>query len=61
MQKIAATVQEATEITGLGRTSIYQLISDGKLTRRKYGNRTLILVEELEALVKSLPVATQGG
>ena len=57
MKKIAATVQEATEITGLGRTSIYQLIRDGKLTRRKYGNKTLLLVEELEAVVKSLPVA----
>lgn len=59
MQKVAATINEATQITGLGRSSIYQLINDGKLTRRKYGNRTLILVEELEAFVKSLPV-TEG-
>ena len=59
MQKVAATINEATQITGLGRSSIYQLINDGKLTRRKYGNRTLILVDELEAFVKSLPV-TEG-
>ena len=59
MQKVAATINEATQITGLGRSTIYQLINDGKLTRRKYGNRTLILVEELEAFVKSLPV-TEG-
>ena len=57
MRKVAATINEATQITGLGRSSIYQLINDGKLTRRKYGNRTLILVEELEAFVKSLPVS----
>ena len=57
MRKVAATINEATQITGLGRSSIYQLINEGKLTRRKYGSRTLILVEELEAFVKSLPVA----
>lgn len=59
MNKVAATINEAAQITGLGRSSIYQLINDGKLTRRKYGSRTLILVEELEAFVKSLPV-TEG-
>ena len=55
MQKIAVTISEATERTGIGRTSLYKLFSIGKLTPRKLGKRTLILVEELDALVMSLP------
>ena len=55
MQKIAVTISEATERTGIGRTTIYKLFSTRKLTPRKLGKRTLIMVEELDALVKSLP------
>ena len=56
MQKIAVTIPEATDRTGIGRTSLYKLFNLGKLTPRKLGKRTLILVEELDELVKSLPV-----
>jgi len=56
MQKIAVTIPEATDRTGIGRTSLYKLFTLGKLTPRKLGKRTLILVEELDELVKSLPV-----
>ncbi len=56
MQKIAVTLREATALSGIGRSSIYKLFSAGKLTRRKAGKRTLILVAELEGYLKSLPV-----
>jgi hypothetical protein len=56
MKKISVTIPEATALSGIGRTSLYKLFSVGKLTPRKLGKRTLILVEELDALVKSLPV-----
>ena len=55
MQKIAVTIPEATERTGIGRTTLYKLFSTRKLTPRKLGKRTLILVDELDQLVKSLP------
>ena len=55
MQKIAVTLREATALSGIGRSSLYKLFSTRKLTPRKLGKRTLILVEELDALVKSLP------
>lgn len=42
-------------MTGLGRTTLYKLFDEGKLTPRKHGKRTLILVEELERYVRSLP------
>lgn len=58
MSKIAVTIPEASSLSGLGRTFIYKLFSEGKLTPRKAGKRTLILVSELEAYLKDLP---KGG
>lgn len=55
MQKLAFTVREACQITGLARTTVYKLLRNGRLTRRKVGKRTLILASELEAFVKGLP------
>lgn len=55
MQRLTVTVPEARQITGLSRTTFYKLFSEGKLTPRKAGKRTLILVSELEAFVNSLP------
>ena len=43
-------------ISGLGRSSLYKIFNEGKLTPRKAGKRTLILVTDLEAYLKSLPV-----
>jgi hypothetical protein len=48
MQKIAVTLPEATELSGIGRSSLYKLFNEGKLKPRKSGKRTLILVSELE-------------
>lgn len=55
IQKIALTIPEAVRISGIGRTSLYRYFSEGKLTPRKSGKRTLVIAEELEAFVKSLP------
>lgn len=53
--KISVTIPEAVQMVGIGRSSLYKLFSEGKLTPRKSGKRTLVLVEELESYVKSLP------
>ena len=58
MERIAVTIPEAIERSGIGRSSLYKLFTQGRLTPRKLGKRTLIMVEELDALVKSLP---EGG
>lgn len=58
MPTIAVTISEAMEISGLGRTYLYRLFNEGKLTPRKAGKRTLILVSELEAYLNNLP---KGG
>ena len=57
MTKLSVTIPEAVEMTGISRTSLYRLFSEGKLVRRKNGKRSLILVEDLERVVKSLPEA----
>jgi predicted DNA-binding transcriptional regulator AlpA len=45
-------------MSGLGRSTLYKLFNEGKLTPRKSGKRTLILVSELESYLKNLP---KGG
>jgi hypothetical protein len=57
MTKLAVSVPEAVEMTGIGRSSLYTLFREGKITRRKQGKRSLILVDELRRYVESLPTA----
>lgn len=57
MTKMAVGIPEAAQMIGLGRSSIYKLFDEGKLTPRKSGRRTLILVEDLKRYVESLPMA----
>ena len=60
-KKLALTLPEASEYSGIGRSSLYILFSEGKLTRRKRGKSVLILREELEAFVKGLPSSPVEG
>jgi excisionase family DNA binding protein len=55
---IAHTIADAARVSGLGRTSIYELIGAGKIEARKAGNRTLIPAESLRAYIANLPPAT---
>jgi excisionase family DNA binding protein len=55
--KEGLSVQEACAVAGLGRTKIYEAITDGRLKARKCGKRTLILRDELRQFLASLPGA----
>ncbi|CAN7565107.1 helix-turn-helix domain-containing protein [Aminobacter sp. LjRoot7] len=57
MQKLSVTIPEAVTMTGISRTSLYKLFADGTLVRRKHGKRSLILVEDLERVIRALPTA----
>lgn len=57
MDKIAVTVPEAVQISGIGRTNLYKLFKDGSIKPRKAGTRTLVIVDELKEYLKSLPEA----
>lgn len=52
---LAHTIAEACAQTGIGRTAIYELINTGQLPARKRGRRTLILADDLQRCLKSLP------
>ncbi|WP_410050918.1 excisionase family DNA-binding protein [Bradyrhizobium sp. SZCCHNR3054] len=50
-QRLTCTVAEACEATGLGRTKIYELIGNGRVTTTTIGRRRLVVVESLLSLV----------
>jgi hypothetical protein len=49
------TLTEASIVSGIGRTKLYEAIADGQLTARKYGSRTIVLRGELLRFLTSLP------
>ena len=53
-EKLAYTVPEALYATGLGRSTIYLLISEKKLRTIKVGSRTLIPADSLRGFLASL-------
>jgi excisionase family DNA binding protein len=55
---LAHTIAEASARSGIGRTAIYGLINTGQLPARKHGRRTLILAEDLQRCLQSLPSIT---
>ena len=48
---LTASVAQAEQATGLGRTTIDKLMRNGTLHRKKVGRRTLITVDSIERLV----------
>jgi excisionase family DNA binding protein len=55
MNQLAHTIAEVRALTGIGRTTIYDLIRTGKLPARKLGKKTLILHHDLRELLERLP------
>jgi hypothetical protein len=50
-ERLSCTIPEACAATGLGRTKLYEQIGAGRVQTRKFGTRTLIVVESLVALI----------
>ncbi len=57
LDKLAYTVAEAARVSNVGRTTLYELIRDGRLEARKLGTKTLIPADALRALLATLPKA----
>lgn len=49
MDRFFVSIEEACKLLSVGRTKIYELLSEGSLQKRKIGRRTLITVESLKA------------
>ncbi|EJL35552.1 hypothetical protein PMI01_01288 [Caulobacter sp. AP07] len=53
--KLAYTINEAVEATGLSRDTLYRRHHDGQITMRKVVGRTLILAADLQRLLEASP------
>jgi excisionase family DNA binding protein len=51
LKPLTTTVNDACQITGLGRTKIYELIGSGVLETIAIGRRRLILYDSIEDLI----------
>lgn len=45
------SIETATQVLGIGRTTVYDLINRGELRSTKIGRRTLLAVEDIDAFV----------
>lgn len=55
LRKLAHTIPQAVQASGLSRSMLYLAIGRGKLRARKCGARTLILDSDLKKFLRSLP------
>ena len=56
-ERFALTIQEAVQFSGLGRTRLYALAAEGRISFKKCGKRTLVLVDDIKQLIAELPDA----
>ena len=54
------SIQASTRILGIGRSSLYGLITEGKIYTVKIGRRTLIPDHEIRRYVESLTTLQDG-
>lgn len=52
MEKLLVSITDSAKALSIGRTSVYDLINEGKLDTRKLGRRRLITAESLRRLVE---------
>lgn len=61
--KSSLSIEDVRSLTGIGRTKIYQAINSGQLQARKFGKRTIVLKDDLDAFLANLeayPANTRG-
>ena len=54
MEQTFFTVAEICEMTGLGRTKIYEEINNGRLDAKKCGRRTLVTANSFNKWISEL-------
>ena len=58
--RAAFSIPEVCQQVGLCRDTVYRAIGRGDLVARKLGKRTLILADDLEKFLNSLPALKQS-
>lgn len=54
MNKLEYRVPEAVEVSGIGKTTLYELIKQGKIEAVRVGRRRLVLASSLAAYLEGL-------
>lgn len=52
--KITCSIKEATELSGLGKTTLYSLLQRGAITSITVGTKRLIHVDSLRRFLKAV-------
>src|SRR5688572_3270248 len=55
LDRLAFTIEETARICGLGRSTIYTAVADGRLRIRKNGRRTMVLRDDVKSFLAALP------
>jgi excisionase family DNA binding protein len=53
MEPLAVSINDTVKVLGVGRTSVYAMIKDGRLEAFKLGRRTLVKAESIRRLVEA--------
>jgi excisionase family DNA binding protein len=53
--KLGYSVAEVSDILGIDRSYVYELLNRGDLVGRKLGRRTIVLAAELQRYIDELP------
>ena len=61
MEPFTVSVNEATQLLSLGRTTVYSLIKEQRLATIKLGRRTLITTQSIRALIEGAAVVGGKG
>jgi excisionase family DNA binding protein len=56
-EKLTYTMQEASAVLGIAKSTLYKALAAGKLSAIKLGSRTLIPADELRRWIATLPRA----
>ena len=54
-ERFAFSIRDGCRFSGIGRTSLFEMIRTGKLRVRYLGRKILIRRDDLETLVEQLP------
>ncbi|MCJ2068525.1 helix-turn-helix domain-containing protein [Methylobacterium sp. J-030] len=58
---IAYRPKDAATVIGVSKSTIYQMIADGKIPARKFGGVTVIVHSDLVALLEALPLTDSAA